>query len=155
MQGKEQRSTAHAMRIADSFKNLVVGTEKGNIKTYGYPLIGQNFDQFSAHYGEVTQICISPNGEQVITAGHDGSIFIFSITEYENEFEPLKQGSEEEKDDKTQYKSMIVAEELSDIVLIERQEMEEWTKKQEQLRCEMEEAQHKLESSVTEVKNKF
>lgn len=50
---------------------------------------------------------------------------------------------------------MVVGEELADIVLIKRQEMEEWTKKQEQLRVEMEEAQHKLESSVTEVKNKF
>ena len=33
--------------------------------------------------------------------------------------------------------------------------MEEWTKKQEQLKNEMEDAQHKLESSVTEIKNRF
>lgn len=44
MQGKETRSTAHSIMISDSFKNLIVGTEKGSIKTYAYPLIGQSFD---------------------------------------------------------------------------------------------------------------
>lgn len=50
---------------------------------------------------------------------------------------------------------MIVDEGLAEIVLISRGDMENWTKKQEQLRLEMEEAQHKLESSIAEVKNRF
>lgn len=79
---------------------------------------------------------------------------IYSVTDYINETEIFKPTPNEEKklQDK-EYKNLIVDERLADVVLIQRQDMEEWTKKQEQLKNEMEDAQHKLESSVTEIKN--
>ena len=73
-----------------------------------------------------------------------------------NEFEVYKVREEDEKKmAEFQFKNMIVDQALANIVLIKKEEMEEWTKKQEQLKAEMEEAQSKLESSLAEVRNKF
>lgn len=92
----------------------------------------------------------------MFTGGSDGSIFVYSVTDYINETEIFKPTVQEEKKlQEKEYKNLIVDEALADVVLIKWQEMEEWTKKQEQLKNEMEDAQHKLESSVTEIKNWF
>jgi hypothetical protein len=50
---------------------------------------------------------------------------------------------------------MIVDESLADIVLVKKAEMEEWRKKQEQLRLEMEETSNRVESTIADVKNDF
>jgi len=38
----------------------------------------------------VTQVCVSPDAKFVFTGGIDGSIFIYSVTEYTNETEIYK-----------------------------------------------------------------
>lgn len=53
------------------------------------------------------------------------------------------------------FTSMIVDEALADIVLVKKAEMEEWKKKQEQLRIEMEETSNRVESTISDVKNSF
>ena len=80
-----------------NFRNIVAGTEKGLVKIYNYPLLGKSFDKFSAHAGEITNIVVSPDGKQVITAGSDGGIFVFSITEYQNEHEVFRKSGDEEE----------------------------------------------------------
>lgn len=62
------------------------------------PLLNTAFDEFWAHYGEITQVIISPDAKYAFTTGRDGCIFVFSITEYLNEHELYKPiGIEEEK----------------------------------------------------------
>ena len=144
------------MSTVSGITNLVVGTEWGNVKVYGYPLLTWPFDELTAHCGEVTQVCVSPDAKFVFTGGSDGAVFIYSVTEYANETEVFKPTVQEEKKlEAREYRNLIVDENLADVVLIKWGEMEEWTKKQEQLKNEMEDAQHKLESSVTEIKNWF
>lgn len=48
------------------------------------------FDSFNAHQGEVIKIMASPDGRYVFSAGADGTIFIYSVTEYANEQTILK-----------------------------------------------------------------
>jgi WD40 repeat protein len=48
------------------------------------------FDTFNAHAGAVSKILASPDGRFVFSAGADGSIFIYSVTEYANETTILK-----------------------------------------------------------------
>jgi len=48
------------------------------------------FDTFNAHLGEVTRILVSPDGRYVFSAGADGSIFVYSVTEYSNDLTIVK-----------------------------------------------------------------
>ncbi len=49
------------------------------------------FDQFNAHLGEVTKVLMSPDGRYVFSSGADGTVFVFSVTEYANDSTILKQ----------------------------------------------------------------
>jgi cilia- and flagella-associated protein 57 len=49
------------------------------------------FDMFNAHLGEVTKILSSPDGRYVFSAGTDGTVFVYSVTEYANEATMVKQ----------------------------------------------------------------
>ena len=52
---KETKCTHHAyVETLSGTQNFVVGTERGNIKVYNFPLINWNFDEFNSHHGEVT-----------------------------------------------------------------------------------------------------
>ena len=59
----------------------------------------------------------------------------------------------EDKDEK--YRESLVDSGLADVVLIKKMEMEEWTKKQEQLKIDMEQAQAKVETTISDVKNTY
>lgn len=49
------------------------------------------FDTFNAHLGEVTKVLVSPDGRYVFSAGADGTVFVYSVTEYANEQTIVKQ----------------------------------------------------------------
>lgn len=64
---------------------------------------------------------MSPDGRFLFSAGADGSIFIFSVSEY------TEGGMRIQDDDKMDDMSnSIVDKELADIVLVKKNEMEEW-----------------------------
>lgn len=80
--------------FANNIENLILGTDKGQIKVFGMPPNMQqemHYDSFNAHLGEVTRILMSPDGRYVFTSGTDGVVFVFSVTEYANETTILKQ----------------------------------------------------------------
>jgi WD40 repeat protein len=100
---------------------LIVGTEKGNIKVYNYPLLNRAFEEFNAHYGEVTSIVVSPDAKYIISGGNDGSIFIYGVSEYSSETEIFKPTAlEEKKMEAKDFKNLIVDDALADVVLIKR-----------------------------------
>lgn len=75
-------------------ENLIVGTDRGEIRVLAMPpLVHQEFafDAFNAHLGEVTRVLASPDGRYVFSAGQDGTVFIFSVTEYQNESTMVRQ----------------------------------------------------------------
>jgi hypothetical protein len=67
---------------------LIGGTDKGQLHIFAYPfttpeapLLSPLLDQISAHAGEITKIVISPDSRFLFSAGTDGTMFIFSISE--------------------------------------------------------------------------
>jgi WD40 repeat protein len=80
--------------FTNNIENLIVGTDRGQIKVYPMPpILSQDvtFDSFNAHIGEVSKLVTSPDGRYVFSSGTDGSIFVFSVTEYANDNTVLKQ----------------------------------------------------------------
>lgn len=64
------------------------------MRVYAVPPMLQTdlvFDSFNAHASEVTKILVTPDGRQVFSAGADGTIFVYAVTEYANEATILKQ----------------------------------------------------------------
>jgi WD40 repeat protein len=70
---------------------LIGGTDKGSIHLFTYPfnldvgngiqLASPLLDQITAHSGEVTKIMLSPDGRYLFSAGTDGSLFIFQVSD--------------------------------------------------------------------------
>jgi WD40 repeat protein len=125
------------------------------MKVYNLPLSEAPFDDFAAHYGEVTKIVVSPDGRHIFSSGSDGTVFIYSITEFADEKNVMKgigAGDEEKGEDQM---SMIVDSELADIVLVKKSHIGEYRKKQEQLRAEMEETNNKVEYRISDLRYKY
>ena len=152
-------------------ENLIVGTEKGQLRVFNMtPHVHQEmaFDMFNAHLGEVTKILSSPDGRYVFSAGSDGTVFVYSVTEYANEATMVKQEITvaSAKDEQTKLEQLpvdarpgqlqlVVDEQLASIVLVRKQVMEQWRKDQEQLRQEMEDEKTNVDSKLSDDKNKY
>ena len=80
--------------FANALENLIVGTERGQIRVFGMPpfVYGEMaFDCFNAHLGEVVKVIASPDGRFVFSAGIDGTLFVYSVTDLANETTVMKQ----------------------------------------------------------------
>ena len=94
MYTRKYTEICYVKSFANGIENMVVGTDKGQIKVFGMPpYLSQEmaFDQFNAHLGEVTKVLMSPDGRYVFSSGADGTVFVFSVTEYANDSTILKQ----------------------------------------------------------------
>ena len=81
--------------FTNGIENLLVGTDRGEVKVFSPNYLTHpsdaHFDSFSVHLGETIKLLSSPDGRFVFSAGSDGSLFVFSVTEYANEQTILKQ----------------------------------------------------------------
>jgi cilia- and flagella-associated protein 57 len=75
--------------LSNSGKVLAAGTENGNIRVFKYPFntdqglisdIG-SFQEHVAHIGPITQLKISFDDQYLFSAGEDGSLYIFRISD--------------------------------------------------------------------------
>ena len=124
-------------------------------------------DQITAHAGEVTKIMLSPDNRYLFSAGSDGTLFIFSVSEAPIMFDKngVLLNSFGDDSDKALLDDLgagatsggphVVDEALADIVLVRKQEMEEWRRKQEQLQYELSVNQRKVELKLRETKLKY
>lgn len=55
----------------------------GSIRCYRFNPFSGDYSEFAAHSGEVTQIAVSYDDSQVITAGSDGTLCFFKVTDRE------------------------------------------------------------------------
>ena len=70
---------------------LIGGTDKGSLHLFTYPfnldlgngvqLASPLLEQITAHAGEVTKILLSPDNRYLFSAGTDGTLFIFQVSE--------------------------------------------------------------------------
>lgn len=69
-------------------QNLVVGTNRGSLVIRGLPPRFLREDPFFeyetvvSHFGEVTALQASVDGRYVFSAGADGIIFVYEVSEY-------------------------------------------------------------------------
>ena len=117
------------------------------------------------HLGEVSRLILSPDGKYVISAGHDGTIFLMTMTDLASEPIPglvspppkdtinqqpsITKASIHTSETKVESSSSQTAEEqLAEIVLVKKSLMESWRKSQDNLKVKMEEENNKVESSL-------
>lgn len=84
----------------------------------------------SIHQGEITKIRSSPDGRFVFTCGSDGAIFVYQVSEISQDggiYSSKTDGEAiEALDDveKLNPKAMVIDENLADVVLVARSEIE-------------------------------
>lgn len=109
---------------------------------------------------------LSPDNRYLFSAGSDGTLFIFSVTEAPIMFDKngMLLNSFGDDTDKAALLDdlgagatgpQVVDEALADIVLVRKQEMEEWRRKQDQLQYELSVNQRKVELKLRETKMKY
>ena len=88
-----------------------------------------------AHFGPITHMVITPDNRTLFTTGIDGSIFIYQITEQmfnprDGTFKPVTHSEENTQSDKKEKNKdarlKVVDDDLADIVLVKKNEMDEW-----------------------------
>lgn len=144
---------------------LIGGTDKGCLQIFAYPftveapLTSPLLEQLSVHAGEVKKIVISPDQKFLFSVGSDGSLFVFSISEQQIQFDKNGQlhSSLADPDARLADDSAlsVVDQALADIVLVKKQEMEEWRMKQEKLQFELNVNKRKVELKLRETKAKY
>lgn len=107
-----------------------------------------------AHLGECHLVAQSVDGKFLFSAGHDGQIFVFQVKE---QIPPMlgQRTNKQSAEDAGSSEYPRIEEQLAQIVLVNKQLMEEWRKNQEQLRAKMEEESNKVESSLRSEKYDF
>jgi len=107
----------------------------------------------------VNKIVISPDSKHLFSIGSDGSLFIFAIQEQPITFDKFGQlvslPTVEEARLTDEPQSSVVDQALADIVLVKKQEMEEWRVKQEKLQFELNVNKRKVEMKLKETKAKY
>ena len=69
-------------------ENLVVGTNRGSILVHGMPPRflredpNYRYSEQMVHFGEVTSLQATIDGRYVFSAGNDGVIFMYEVTEF-------------------------------------------------------------------------
>lgn len=150
---------------------IVTGTDKGNLLIFAYPFYDRILDQISAHQGEVTKIIISPDNRFLFSAGSDGTLFIYQIGEQNMILENMmmsaggvknnqlmqqmlddNMSSQQQLDDMV---NSIVDEALADIVLVKKDEMEKWQRKQDKLKHDLNVNKKLVEQKIAQSKAKY
>ena len=144
---------------------LIGGTDKGCLQIFAYPfaveapLTSPLLEQLSVHAGEVNKIVISPDQKFLFSVGSDGSLFIFSISEQQILFDKNGQLQTTHVDTEARIQEdsvvTVVDQALADIVLVKKQEMEEWRMKQEKLQFELNVNKRKVDLKLKETKAKY
>jgi hypothetical protein len=108
----------------------------------------------SVHQGEITKIRCSPDGRYVFTCGADGAVFVFQVSEVSNEGQIFasKAGGEAreaiEDADKINPKATVVDENLADVVMVARSEIETYIAEQKKLQNDLQDLDYKTDFKV-------
>lgn len=98
-----------------------------------HPFLEGGISKFTVHQGAVTALAATPDFKMLFSASSDGSIFLFNISEERiNPDIPLQQEEVQSEP------ARIMDQELSAIVLVSQQEMEQWLLKQNKLKSDLE-----------------
>lgn len=113
------------------------------------------------HQGEVTKIRCSPDGRYVFSVGSDGSVFVFQVSEISQEGQVYssKTGGEAreaiEDVDKINSKATVVDENLADVVMVARGEIETYINEQKKLQNELQDLDYKTDFKVQDERRRM
>lgn len=132
---------------------LITGCQSGNLQVFSE--VSSVFqDQIVAHRGAVTKIRASPDGKYLFSAGEDGVIFIYHAAESGDLVSRMIHATEEGKE-REELTAMIVDEQLAEIVLIKKAQLDAFRNSQEQAKQEMENIKQKQEYVNQQLDAKF
>lgn len=115
----------------------------------------------SVHQGEITKIRCSPDGRFVFTCGADGSVFVFQVCEISQEGQifSAKQGGEAleaiEDVQKLNPRAMVIDENLADVVLVARSEIETYIAEQRKLQNDLQDLDYKTDFKVQDERRRM
>lgn len=148
----------HLIRSIYNFVAIIAGTNMGQIKVFPHIFAGIPFETIPAHIGEVNRVRVSVDGRYVFSAGEDGILFIFQVSEITSQGDVITAKSAEQKDgglEELNAKATCVSEELADIVLVHKQKLENYALEQEKLQAQFEEFKQKIEQADEENRKKM
>lgn len=151
------------VRLNQKVSGLLTGSDQGSITILPLDLYDRYIEQISVHQGAVNYLTLSPDHRLMFSAGQDGSIFIFRITEQiwnkkDGSLKPASMQIEDQPMDNKgnkDYRLKIVDPELADIVLVKKNEMTEWQVRQKQLKYDLALTKKKVEIKLKECKKRF
>ncbi len=126
--------------------------------------------RLNLHLGDVTKLLLSPDGRHLLSGGSDGTIFVLTLSDLPCEPLPIPDApisssklsttaaaaASPTKLEIQEFNLLLTPEEqLSEVVLVRKALMEQWRKRQENLKVEMEEENNKVESSLRHEKYKY
>ena len=140
-----------AIKSIYNLPGIIAGTEYGQIKVFSSIFSTMPYETIPAHNGEVTKLRTSPDGRYVFSAGEDGSVFIYQVSEISSDGQLIsaKEGGEikEGMDDGKAFNSraLVVDESLGDVVLVPRSDIDNYLSEQKKLKTDLEDLESKMD----------
>lgn len=66
------------MTVPAGERIVFVGTDRGSIRMYKYPING-DYHEYKCQSRPVTRLAVTPDGNVVVVASEDGSVFILDV----------------------------------------------------------------------------
>ena len=131
--------------------SFAVSNDRGQIAIYDYPIAtgSKEVSIFNVHNEGISKLRLSAEGRYLFSCGGDGKIAIF-IAEYDKQkYLFQKEAGKDEKKSDSLF-NLIVDEQLADIVLIGKNEIEDYIRNQESMKTQIDEINTKLDQITSQ-----
>ena len=139
------------------------GTDEGQIQVLLHPYSEGGISRLLTHKGAVTRVMTTLDSKVLFSAGEDGTLFIYHVSE-EKVLTPAEMNAQENlrtlanqtfratvvEPEAGELSKQIMDPELANIVLVKQDEMEEWLVKQSLLKSELESTKRKVDAKLAE-----
>ena len=157
------------MQKGKQLAGFASGTDEGQIQVLLQPYIESGISKILTHKGAVTRVMTTLDSKVLFSAGEDGTLFIYHISEEKvptqaelNSMEPIARSLANQtfkttvvEVDAGELSKQIMDPDLANIVLVKQDEMEEWLVKQDLLKSELESTKRKVDAKLAEYKQGY
>lgn len=128
-----------------------------------HPFKDEGVNKQLIHRGAVTRLAQTLDQNILFSAGEDGSLFVFKISEEKikdereqvEDFQQVTANIEQEESEREALTFKVMDKELANIVLVKKHEMEKWLARQEKLTYDLESTKRKVESKLAECRKRY
>lgn len=143
------------------FSSIAAGTNHGEIWTILHPFMQEGVNRLLVHRGPVTRLAQTADQSILFSAGEDGSLFIFKVSEELNTdlvIDDLKRLTTKLTEDDIDIENAhikVMDRELANIVLVKKHEMEKWLQRQDKLQYDLGSTKRKVDSKLAECRKRY